>query len=147
MPRRTRTTKNLAQRINRDYFKRVFPIASWRRLLTIIFTAAGLSWLAWHAMAGNPAVYSSGPIKSSHAVFGQNCTACHTSKSVFSAKVTDQSCQSCHDGPVHQAQQFYTPECATCHVEHSGETCRTTFNVVNKDVADSLTITWNVTIN
>ena len=25
--------------------------------------------------------------------------------------------------------------------------CRTTFNVVNKDVADSLTITWNVTIN
>ena len=34
MPRRTRTTKNLAQRITRDYFKRVFPIAQWRRLLT-----------------------------------------------------------------------------------------------------------------
>ena len=122
MPRRTRTTKNLAQRITRDYFKRVFPIAQWRRLLTIIFTVAGLSWLAWHAMAGNPAVYSSGPIKSSHAVFGQNCAACHSSKNTFSAKVTDQSCQSCHDGPVHQAQQVYTPDCATCHVEHSGQT-------------------------
>ncbi len=122
MARRTRTTKNLAQRINRDYFKRVFPISQWRRLLTIIFTAVGLSWLAWHAMASDPAVYSSGPIKSSHAVFGQNCAVCHSNKNTFSAKVTDQSCQSCHDGPIHQAQQFYTPECAACHVEHSGET-------------------------
>jgi hypothetical protein len=122
MPRRTRTTKNLAQRIDRDYFKRIFPIARWRRLLTIVFTVAGVSWLAWHAMAGNPEVYTSGPIKSSHAVFGQNCVACHATKNTFSAKVTDQSCQSCHDGPVHQAQQTFTPECASCHVEHTGQT-------------------------
>ena len=119
MARRTRTTKNLAQRIDRDYFKRVFPITRWRRLLTILLVVGGVSWLGWHRIAGNPAIYSSGPIKSAHAVFGQNCAACHVSASTFSAKVTDQSCQSCHDGPVHQAQQTFTPECASCHLENA----------------------------
>ncbi len=121
MARRNRTTKNLAQRIDRDYFKRVFPIARWRQILSVVFVALGLAWLAWHAMASNPAVYTSGPIKSSHAVFGQNCVACHAKQTTFAAKVTDQACQSCHDGPVHQAQQTFTPECASCHVEHTGQ--------------------------
>jgi hypothetical protein len=40
--------------------------------------------------------------------------------SVFSAKVQNQACLSCHDGPIHHANQASTPDCATCHTEHRG---------------------------
>ncbi|MDQ2947525.1 MAG: hypothetical protein M3Y27_16590 [Acidobacteriota bacterium] len=120
MAGRTRNTKKLAQRIDRDYFKRVFPLTHWRRVLSIVLTAVGLLWLGWHGFARNNDAFTSGPIKSSHAAFGNNCAACHSVNAVFGRKVTDQSCKACHDGPVHHAQQTFTPRCADCHIEHQG---------------------------
>ncbi len=120
MAGRTRNTKKLAQRIDRDYFKRVFPLTLWRRVLSIGLTVMGLLWLGWHGFARNSDAFTSGPIHSSHAAFGNNCAACHSANAVFGSKVTDQSCLGCHDGPVHQAQQTFTPRCADCHVEHQG---------------------------
>jgi hypothetical protein len=120
MAGRTRTTKKLAQRINQNYFKNRFPLTQWRFRLSLGLTAIGLLWLAWHAFARSPKVYSSGAIASSHAVFGDNCGACHVNRGALTKAVTDQACESCHDGPIHQAQQTAMPACSECHVEHQG---------------------------
>ena len=120
MAGRERTTKKLAKRINRDYFKLTFPMPRMRRLGWILLTCAGLVWLSWYAFARNSAPYSAGPIRSSHAVFSQNCGACHVTQAAFTRKVTDPACLSCHDGPVHQAKQTFTPACGSCHMEHQG---------------------------
>lgn len=120
MAGRTRTTKKLSQRIDREYFKRLFPIPRWRRTLTYLFIGLGVLWLGWHAVARNSTIYNAGPISSAHSMFGQNCSACHVKTAVFSKTVTDQACSQCHDGPIHQASQTYTPACTDCHMEHKG---------------------------
>ena len=116
MAGRTRTTKKLAQRIDLNYFKRLYPIPRWRRILSVVFVALGLAWLLW----GRERPYNAGPLAHSHALLGKNCNACHAAASGFGNKVTDQACLACHDGPVHQAQQTFTPTCTECHVEHQG---------------------------
>src|ERR1700687_3220682 len=98
MAERTRTTKKLAQRIDLNYFKRLYTIPRWRRILSIGLTLLGVLWLAW----GRQKPFNAGPLAHSHALFSNNCSACH----VFS-KVTDQACLTCHDAPVHQAKQAF----------------------------------------
>src|ERR1700687_4682052 len=119
MAGRTRTTKKLAQRINLDYFKTLRGIPRWRRILSAVFTAAGLAWLGWHGLSGNPKPYDAGPVGHSHAMFSQKCTACHVSGG-FQRVATDQACLACHDGPIHHAEQTFAPVCSDCHVEHRG---------------------------
>jgi hypothetical protein len=116
MAGRTRTQKKLAQRIDLNYFKRLYPIPRWRRILSAVLVLLGLAWLLW----GRERPYNAGPLSHSHAMLGKNCAACHVSSAVFGKKVTDQACLACHDGPVHQAQQMFTPACTECHVEHQG---------------------------
>jgi hypothetical protein len=70
MAGRTRTTKKLAQRIDRNYFKNRFAFARWRQYLSYALTAAGLVWLGSQAVANRQKPYSSGPIAVSHAFIG-----------------------------------------------------------------------------
>src|SRR5260370_22209688 len=119
MAGRTRTTKKLAQRINLDYFKTLHGIPRWRRILSAVFTAAGLVWLGWHAGSGNPKPYDAGPVGHAHSLFSQKCDACHVSGG-FQRVATDQACVGCHDGPIHHAEQTIGPACSDCHVEHRG---------------------------
>jgi hypothetical protein len=119
MAGRTRTTKKLAQRINLDYFKTLHGIPRWRRILSIALTAAGLVWLGWHAVSGNPKPYDAGPVGHAHSMFSQNCGTCHVSGG-FQRVATDQACLGCHDGPNHHAEQTSSPVCSDCHVEHRG---------------------------
>lgn len=57
----------------------------------------------------------------SHAVLTEQCSSCHVKESAgFSAKASDQACESCHDGPIHHVNQSFTPQCSTCHREHRG---------------------------
>jgi hypothetical protein len=120
MQRRSRSTKTLAQRIDLNYFKRLYPIPRWRRLLSYAFVAIGLLWLGWGAVAGKQQAFNAGPLAHSHAIFTQRCTVCHVATTGFSKPVTDHACLACHDGAVHQAQQTFTPACTECHVEHQG---------------------------
>src|SRR5579864_5591351 len=105
MPGRTRTTKKLAQRIDLNYFKKVYSIPRWRRILSAAVTLLGVAWLGWAALSGKQQAFNAGPLAPAHAILSQNCTSCHAMQATFGRKVTDMACLSCHDAPVHHVQQ------------------------------------------
>jgi hypothetical protein len=118
---RTRTTKKLAQRIDLDYFKRPTPLKRVRFWLSIALPLLAIAWVAWHGLARDQRVFSSGRMSAAHAVLEKECAACHVKQAgAFSAKTQNRACLDCHDGPMHHANQTFTPECATCHTEHRG---------------------------
>lgn len=119
MAGRNRSTKARAQRIDRSYFHRRFPLQRWRWNLAIGFTAVGLLWAGAHVVTRNNTAYSPGPLTPAHALLNQKCTACHAGSGAFTLKVTDQSCSACHQGSIHQASQTFTPQCVDCHTEHT----------------------------
>jgi hypothetical protein len=120
MAGRIRNTKALAQRIEREYFKRTYGIPRWRLNLTLLLVAAGAGWAAWRVLAHDHTAFSSGPVTAHHASFGKNCAACHAGRSMLGTRITNEACEACHDGPIHHAQQTSTPDCAECHIEHRG---------------------------
>jgi hypothetical protein len=118
---RTRTTKKLAQRIDLNYFKRPTPLKRAKLWLSLFLPVLAIIWISWYAFHKDARVYSSGRMSGPHAILEKQCAACHVQKaSVFSAKVQNQACLSCHDGPIHHANQASAPDCATCHTEHRG---------------------------
>lgn len=118
---RTRTTKTLAQRIDLNYFRRRTAFKRSRFWVSVAIPALAVLWIAWHGIARDARVYSSGGMSRAHAVLGKECAACHLRQAgSFAAKVEDQACLDCHDGPVHHANQTFTPGCAACHSEHRG---------------------------
>ena len=144
MAGRTRTTKKLAQRIDLNYFKRLYPIPRMRRILSVGLTALALLWLAW----GRQQSFNAGPLSRPHAILTEKCTSCHAVDAKFGRKVTDQACSQCHDGPVHQAQQTFTPACMDCHVEHqdSFQLAKTRDQSCTQCHADLKTATGRLTV-
>jgi hypothetical protein len=121
MSRPTRTTKELAQRINLNYFRRPTLFRRLLFVLSIAFSALGLLWIGAEHFRGKEGLYNPRPVASAHAVFGFNCNACHVSQAgTFRRQVTDQACLACHDGPIHHEEQTFTPACSSCHLEHQG---------------------------
>jgi hypothetical protein len=115
------TTKKLAQRIDLEYFKRPHPFRRLRFILSVAAPLAALLWLGWYALLRDNQVYSGGRVSTAHLVLSTQCDACHVKQAgQFSAKATDQACESCHDGPIHHANQAFTPNCSSCHQEHQG---------------------------
>ena len=121
MPRRVRTTKTLAKRMDLQYFSRPHPFRSWRLWLSVLIPVAAVLWFASQRAAGQK-VYSSGPLSASHAVFGKRCEVCHVTRNgAFRKEVSDTACLSCHDAPAHHPNKVaFTPACGSCHVEHKG---------------------------
>lgn len=120
---RTRTTKKLAQRIDLNYFKRPTPFKRAKTLLSVGVPVVALVWIAWHGLARDSRVYSSGRMSEAHAVLERQCAACHVEKAgEFSSNAVDSACLACHDGPAHHENQIAAavPSCATCHAEHRG---------------------------
>jgi hypothetical protein len=121
MARAKLTTKKLAQRIDLSYFKRAHPFRRSRFILSIAAPLAAILWLGWYAFARDNHVYSGGRVSTAHAILSTECNACHVKEAgSFSAKASNQGCESCHDGPIHHANQLFTPNCASCHQEHRG---------------------------
>lgn len=119
MAGRTRTTKKLAQRIDLHYFKRMYPIPRWKRLLTIAAAGLSVAWLGWAGITGRQSEFNAGPLAHGHTILTNNCSSCHVAAG-FGTKITETACLSCHDAPIHQAKQSFTPACTTCHIEHQG---------------------------
>jgi hypothetical protein len=115
------TTKKLAQRIDLSYFKRPHPFRRLRFILSVAAVLAAILWLGWYAFARDNHVYSGGRVSTAHAILSTECNACHVKEAgSFSAKASNQGCESCHDGPIHHVNQAFTPNCASCHEEHRG---------------------------
>ena len=127
---RKRTTKLLAKRHDLNYFKKGSPIRMWQWRLAGVALIAAVVWIIASSVHSAQA-FSSGPISSSHAVFGQKCETCH--KPVIEGasflpvgfgsarKVPDSACASCHTVGLHHANQTVaTKQCSTCHIEHVG---------------------------
>ena len=68
-----------------------------------------VGWLLGEKASGNRAIYSSGPVSSAHAVFGQNCSLCHVRGASFSAAVEDKACLACHNAPIHNHNRPLLP--------------------------------------
>jgi len=118
---RVRTAKKLAKRIDMQYFTKLRGFRRWRFWLSIAVPLLAAGWLLGEKVSGNRVVYSSGPVSSAHAVFGQNCNLCHVRGASFSATVDDKACLACHNAPLHNSQQTFTPACSSCHLEHKGK--------------------------
>lgn len=95
--------------------------------LSVGAPALAAVWIAWHGLARDSRVYSSGTMSEAHAVLEKECAACHVKTAgTFSARASDNACLSCHDGPMHHATKARSlgmpglPGCAECHVEHRG---------------------------
>lgn len=124
---RKRTSKSIAGRHDLNYFKKGSPLRRWQGKLTLAALACTAIWLAASALGHGPAVLSSGPISSSHAVFGEKCAACHKPvagelfrRAGFRKEVPDSACLACHAVPAHHANLRNPPKCSSCHVEHTG---------------------------
>ena len=121
MPRRVRTTKTLAKRMDLQYFKNLHPLRRWRLYLSIAVPVIAVVWFV-SARASGQKVYSSGPLSASHAVFGNQCNVCHVAQAgVFRKEVSDNACLRCHEAPAHHPSKVtFTPSCGSCHIEHKG---------------------------
>lgn len=124
--RRTRTTKSLSTRHDRNYFKAWTPLRRLKVGLALTVPLVALFWVLISMASGDKSAYASGPISRAHAVFAKQCSACHSrivdGRRVqgFVNEVSDEACQSCHNTPIHQQAQLFTPKCSSCHVEHIG---------------------------
>jgi cytochrome c7-like protein len=119
--RRIRTTKNLAKRMDLQYFKQPHPLRSGQLWLSILIPVVALGWFAAER-ASSQKIYSSGPLSAAHAVLGKQCNVCHvTTLGIFRATVSDNACSKCHDAPAHHADKVAsTVSCGSCHIEHRG---------------------------
>jgi hypothetical protein len=118
---RIRTTKKLAQRIDRTYLRRMSWIPQERRVLTLGAVILALAWLGVNAAVRNQTPYTAGALTPAHSFVGKSCVNCHAGGGI-GARVTDKQCAACHDAPVHSVLQTATPACTECHVEHEGVT-------------------------
>jgi len=127
---RSRTTKLIARRHDLNYFKRMSPLRAWQWWLALAALVCATAWFSVTTLAHGNLAFSSGPMSSSHAVFGQRCELCHvpviratrwTPSFGRRARVPDSACLSCHTAaPHHPAEAASTPACSACHTEHTG---------------------------
>src|SRR4051812_12518047 len=74
---RTRNTKRLAQRLDREYFKRPHPLRTWRRRLALAAVAVAVGVTAWGLTPARRMMWSRGELSAAHAFIRDDCGACH----------------------------------------------------------------------
>ena len=74
---RSRTTKTLAKRIELDYFQKPQPFRTWRRRLTLAAAVAAATAVALALLPAGRSVWSAGSLTAPHALFDEDCGACH----------------------------------------------------------------------
>src|SRR5687767_14668815 len=130
--------KQRTARISKEYLGRQSALEVWRKRLTVIAVLAAVVWVAYAAIGDRgQQLYSRGPVANVHAMWENNCQACHVDFTPISGRaggialsgwsnITDAKCQQCHAGPAHHAQSdsagnrdaTQSANCATCHSDH-----------------------------
>ncbi|WP_158633420.1 cytochrome c3 family protein [Tautonia sociabilis] len=135
-PRRP-SGKQRAARIPLNYYKTRDGMGRLRLVLVALAPILTLGW--WYGgrlLRGDRADsrVSHGPVWGGHAMWEDDCQACHTpfepikSGAAFASRGSsrlsgsDQRCSSCHTGPAHHANQrsSLTESCGGCHRDHRG---------------------------
>ena len=138
-----RTQKQIAERYkgNLGYYKKKHPWRVARSIAALVAIVGGIAGLILFQLRGQETFFTTGPISSTHATFGDDCAKCHE-KAVPDSGLTfsdvkkvvrdrfrhgmdftaiDRSCQQCH-----QSHDFHAPgvvenrSCSACHKEHEG---------------------------
>ena len=120
MARRVRTTKNLAKRMDLQYFKQAHPLTQLAAMAVHSGSGCG-RWMVRARSAPTARRFTAVGRSPPHTLcWGRKCNVCHvTTLGFFRAKVSDDACDKCHDAPAHHADKvIHTVSCASCHVEH-----------------------------
>jgi hypothetical protein len=132
--------KRRTARIETDYLARRSPTEIWKRRLVWMAAAIPIGWFAIAALTDREQrLASRGPISHSHAIWENDCQACHVDFTPIAgaaaglslpswAHASDANCRQCHAGPPHHEAvalldadaERNSDNCATCHTEHRG---------------------------
>ena len=118
MPR-IRNAKTVAKRIDLQYFAKLSPFRRWVLILSVALPLLAAGWILGKERLHEQAAYSSGPISSAHAVFGQQCEMCHVRGASFSAPVKDETCLPATMHRLQRPPDVHT-EVQCMYVEHKG---------------------------
>lgn len=137
---RSRSAKDLAQRVERDYFKRWDP---YRRALfwtSVASVLVSLVVIAFWLLPSQRLAWSRGSVRPAHGFVENDCGACHgdaddspnpepslrrqadlvvlsNAHAAFGA-VNEAKCSGCHEGAAHHSPGPTPPGCTSCHAEH-----------------------------
>jgi hypothetical protein len=140
MPRET--GKQRASGIPLDYFRHRNSLDRGKLILAAVVAAVTAGWLSAGSLSGRRAAawYSPGRVTAVHAMWENDCSACHVNftpiasdaaaASLFGDKAAiDAKCQACHNVSTksnslgHHASKDPTMlACSSCHFEHRGRT-------------------------
>jgi len=115
MASKDRTTKQIADRIDPTYFRRVHPFRRCKFWWSVGGCVLALLWLGLASGFGDETIYSNGHLVAAHALFEQDCAQCHVGS--FGG-VEDASCRVCHVQGGHADEE--ATGCALCHRDHRG---------------------------
>jgi len=115
MARTERSTKEIADRIDPTYFRRVHPIRRIRFWGSVGVCVLALTWIGIALARGDATIYANGHLVAAHALFEKDCAQCHLGS--FGG-VPDRNCRVCHDQGGHGKDE--SSRCARCHRDHRG---------------------------
>ncbi|QDU63043.1 Doubled CXXCH motif [Planctomycetes bacterium Pan216] len=133
-----RGTKPILQRIDITYVRETPPWRQLRFRLGMLLLVVTCALMVALMAVGDYSAFEAGPVTEPHAMFENDCQACHDRSfmpfarlltmqldSSTSPSTSDARCRHCHDVGDHFAGQRSTdvrlnPHCATCHQEHEG---------------------------
>src|SRR5439155_15720318 len=80
--------KTLASWLELDYFRRPRPLRRVRRLVTgLVLLGCALLVAGVALVPGSRRIYQAAPVSTAHALFNDNCEACHTVKLATAARL------------------------------------------------------------
>lgn len=127
-----RTHPSIVERNDLRWFGRATTLRRWYGRLSCLAVLAAVLLLVGWTVWGDERVYWSAPVSSSHAMFQQDCQACHVQPgaplmrlatlSNAHHSVRDSDCQGCHAQSSHDHSERMHKDnvtgCVQCHREH-----------------------------
>lgn len=126
-------------RFNRGYFRRRTRLKWFNLLLFLLLVGGAIIYFLDHrrlSSPGTPRPWSHGELSRAHAMWDNQCSACHTASSdqgkspllATDERWSELRCNNCHGDAIHHQNMRWDVslagstqrQCATCHREHQG---------------------------